>query len=311
MKKNSKIYIAGHAGMVGSAVTAKFREAGYINLILRTRQELDLLNQSAVTDFFEHESPEFVILAAARVGGIKANMDYAADFIYENLQIQNNVIWQAHLAGVKKLLFLGSSCVYPRQAPQPIKEEYFFDGKPEPTNEGYALAKIAGLKLCEKIYGQFNQAFVSCMPTNIYGENDNFDDQNAHVIPALIGRFHRAKQSGESEVVIWGTGKARREFMHVRDLANAVLWLMQNYKEKQFLNIGVGVDVSIKDLALLIKKMVGYEEDVFFDSSKPDGMPRKLLDVSRINALGWKAKISLEDGLNETYEWYKNNIDSK
>jgi len=308
MEKNSKIYIAGHTGMVGSAVTTLFKKSGFDNLILRTRQELDLLNQKAVANFFAEQKPEYVIFAAARVGGIMANRNFPADFMYENLQIQNNVIWQAHISGVKKLLFLGSSCIYPRLAPQPIKEEYFLDGKPEPTNEGYALAKIAGLKLCEKIYNQFNQTFISCMPTNLYGEKDNFDDQTAHMLPALINRFHCAKINGDKQVTVWGTGTPKREFMHVRDLAEAILWLMNNYDQKQFLNVGTGQDESIKDLALLVKKIVGYEGEIIFDSSKPDGMPRKLLDISRINSLGWKAKINLEDGLRETYEWYKNNI---
>jgi len=311
MVKNSKIYIAGHTGMVGSAVTSLFKESGFDNLILRTRQELDLLNQGAVANFFAEQKPDYVIFAAARVGGIMANKNFPADFMYENLQIQNNVIWQAHLSGVKKFLFLGSSCIYPRLSPQPIKEEYFLDGRPEPTNEGYALAKIAGLKFCEKIYDQFNQTFISCMPTNLYGENDNFDDQTAHMLPALINRFHQAKINGDKQVVVWGTGTPRREFMHVRDLAEAILWLMNNYDQKQFLNVGTGQDESIKDLALLVKKIVGYDGEVVFDSSKPDGMPRKLLDVSKINALGWKANIGLEDGLRKTYDWYKNNIDTK
>ena len=304
MEKNSKIYIAGHTGMVGSAVTEVFKESGFNNLVLRTRQELDLLNQQAVVDFFSHELPEYVVFAAARVGGIMANKTFPANFMYENLQIQNNVIWQAHLAGVKKFLFLGSSCIYPRLSPQPIKEEYFLDGKPEPTNEGYALAKIAGLKFCEKIYEQYNQYFISCMPTNLYGENDNFDDQTAHMLPALINRFHQAKINGDKQVVVWGTGTPRREFMHVRDLAEAILWLMNNYDQKQFLNVGTGQDESIKDLALLVKKIVGYDGEIIFDSSKPDGMPRKLLDVSKINSLGWKANIGLEDGLRKTYDWY-------
>lgn len=293
--------------MVGSAIVRRFENKGYKNLILKTREELDLLNQSEVAIFFETEKPDYVVLAAAKVGGIKANMAYGADFLYENLQIQNNVIWQAHLTGVKKLLFLGSSCIYPRDCAQPMKEEYFMKGKPEPTNEGYALAKIAGMKLCEKIYDQFDQKFIACMPTNIYGPNDNFDLESSHVIPALIRRMSEAKENGTSEVVIWGTGNSRREFMYVDDLADAVLWLMENYKEKGFLNVGTGEDISIKDLAYLIKEIVGYEGALKFDNTKPDGMPKKLLDVSKINSLGWKHGIDFEKGLKLTNDYYAKN----
>jgi GDP-L-fucose synthase len=304
IEKNSKIYIAGHAGLVGSAIVRKFKKEGFKNLVLRSRQELDLLDQKAVRKFFLEERPKYVIDCAARVGGIKANMTYSADFLYENMEIQNNIVWSALQNGVKKLLFLGSSCIYPRNCPQPMKEEYFMDGKVEPTNEGYALAKISGMKLCEKIYEQYGRCFISCMPTNIYGENDNFNQDSSHVIPALIGRMHEAKIKNLSKVTIWGSGISRREFLYVDDLADAILWLMKNYNEKQFLNIGTGKDISIKELAEEIKKVVGYDGQLVFDTTKPDGMPKKLLDVSKINALGWKHKISFEDGLKMTYEYF-------
>lgn len=304
MDKTSKIFISGHKGMVGSAITRKFLEEGFTNLILKTRQEVNLLNQNEVKTFFETEKPEYVILSAAKVGGIKANMTSPADFLYENLQMQNNLIWAALKYDVKKLLFLGSSCIYPRECPQPMKEEYLLDGKPEPTNEGYALAKIAGIKLCEKIYDQYGKTFISCMPTNIYGENDNFDIESSHVIPALMRRMHEAKLNNSNEVVIWGSGESRREFLYVDDLADAVFWLMENYEEKQFLNVGTGKDVSIKELAFLIKEIIGYEGELIFDITKPDGMPKKLLDVSKINSLGWKYKIELEDGLKKTFDFF-------
>ncbi len=307
MEKNSKIYIAGHKGMVGSAIVRELANLGYSNLILKTREELNLLNQQAVSDFFKRERPDYVILAAARVGGIAANMAAPADFLFENLEMQNNVIWNAHLNGVKKLMFLGSSCIYPRNCPQPMKEEYLLDGKPEPTNEGYALAKISGLKLCEKLYEQYGDVFISCMPTNIYGVNDNFDEKSSHVIPSLIKRMHEAKNAGKSEVVVWGSGNTRREFLYVDDLAKAIVWLMNNYTDKQFVNIGTGTDISIKELAQLVKKTVGYEGNIIFDSTKPDGMPKKLLDVSKINNAGWKHSLELSVGLTRTYEWYKKN----
>ena len=302
MDKTSKIFISGHKGMVGSAITRKFLKEGFTNLILKTRQEVNLLNQNEVETFFEAEKPEYVILSAAKVGGIKANMTSPADFLYENLQMQNNLIWAALKHNVKKLLFLGSSCIYPRECSQPMKEEYLLDGKPEPTNEGYALAKIVGIKLCEKIYDQYGKTFISCMPTNIYGENDNFDIESSHVIPALMRRMHEAKLNNSKEVVIWGSGESRREFLYVDDLADAVFWLMNNYEEKQFLNVGTGKDISIKELAFLIKKIVGYEGELIFDVTKPDGMPKKLLDVSKINQLGWNAKIDLKQGLNLAYQ---------
>jgi len=308
MKKNSKIYIAGHTGLVGSAILRKFKKEGFLNLILKTKNELNLLDQKAVSDFFIIERPEYVLISAARVGGIKANMTYSADFLYENLQIQNNIIWSALQSDVKKLLFLGSSCIYPRKCPQPMKEEYFMDGKVEPTNEGYALAKISGMKLCEKIFEQYGKIFISCMPTNIYGENDNYDIESSHVIPALIRRMHEAKINNSSKVVIWGSGSSRREFLYVDDLADAIFWLMKNYDKKQFLNIGTGEDVSIKELALMIKDAVGYSGKLVFDKTKPDGMPKKLLDVSKIHAAGWKHKLNLEEGLNKSYNFFKNNL---
>ena len=308
MDKNAKIFIAGHRGLVGSAITRRLQGLGYTNLVLKTRAELNLQDQAAVRDFFQSERPEYVIDSAAKVGGIKANMTYPAEFLYENLQIQNNIIWGAKESGVKKLLFLGSSCIYPRDSPQPMKEEYFSEGKPEPTNEAYAYAKIAGMKLCEYIHDEFHLNFTSCMPTNIYGENDNFDPETSHVIPSLIHRIHEAKVARTPEVVIWGTGVSRREFLHVDDLADAVVWLLENYNDKQFLNIGTGEDISIKDLAFMIKELIGYEGELVFDATKPDGMPRKLLDVSKLHKAGWRHKINFEQGLKRTYDWYLANI---
>jgi len=308
MEKNAKIFIAGHNGLVGSAIVRKLQKDGYSNLVLRTRSELDLLDKSAVEQFFSTEKPEYVIDSAAKVGGIRANMTYPAEFLYENLQIQNNLIWSAKEVEVKKFLFLGSSCIYPRNAMQPMKEEYFSEGKPEPTNEAYAYAKIAGMKLCEYIYDEFKLDFTSCMPTNIYGENDDFNPETSHVIPSLIRRMHEAKVSNTPEVVIWGTGVSRREFLHVDDLADSIVWLLTNYSEKQFLNIGTGEDISIKELAVLIKKLVGYEGELVFDSTKPDGMPKKLLDVSKLHAAGWHHKINFDNGLKRTYDWYLKNV---
>ncbi|MBS8122116.1 GDP-L-fucose synthase family protein [Candidatus Vampirococcus lugosii] len=305
MNKNSKIYIAGHTGLVGGAIVKKLKELGYNNLILKTRQELDLLNQKAVYDFYKKEKPEFVINSAAKVGGIKVNMNYPANFLFENLQMQNNIIWGAHLYDVKKLLFLGSSCIYPRGCPQPMKEGYFLDGKVEPTNEGYALAKITGIKLCEKINEQFGKNFISCMPTNIYGPGDNFDPETSHVIPGLIRRIHEAKENNINEVIVWGTGKSRREFLYVDDLAEACIWMLENYNKKEFLNIGTGDDISIKELAYVIKNLVGYNGNLKFDATKPDGMPKKLLDVSKINNLGWKYKTNFINGLEKTYKGFK------
>lgn len=304
MDLSVKIYVAGHKGLVGSAIVRALQNKGYKNILLRTRAELDLQDQTAVKQFFDSEKPDYVIDSAAKVGGIKANMTYPAEFLYENLQIQNNLIWSAKESGVRKFLFLGSSCIYPRDSPQPMKEEYFSKGSPEPTNEAYAYAKIAGMKLCEYINQEFNLDFTSCMPTNIYGENDNFDPETSHVIPSLIHRMHTAKVENMPEVIIWGTGVSRREFLHVNDLADAVIWLLTNYSNKQFLNIGTGEDISIKELALKIKDLVGYEGELVFDATKPDGMPKKLLDVTKLHDAGWQHRIDFEEGLSRTYNWY-------
>lgn len=306
--KTSKIYVAGHRGLVGSAITRRLKAEGYDNLVLRTRAELDLTDTAAVLQFFKAEKPEYVIDSAAKVGGIKANMTYPAEFLYENLQIQNNLIWSAKESGVRNFLFLGSSCIYPRNSPQPMKEEYFSNGAPEPTNEAYAYAKVAGMKLCEYIYDEFGLSFTSCMPTNIYGENDDFDPETSHVIPSLIRRMHEARIGNVPEVVIWGTGTSRREFLHVDDLADAVVWQLTQYSDKQFLNVGTGEDISIKELAYLIKDLVGYEGNLVFDANKPDGMPKKLLDVSRIHKAGWHHTIGFDEGLKRTYDWYLANI---
>ena len=308
MEKDSKIYVAGHRGMVGSAIVRRLTKDGYTNLILRTRQEMDLLDQQAVQQFFEQERPEYVFLAAAKVGGILANNTYRAQFIYENLQIQNNIIHSAYRYGVKKLLFLGSSCIYPKMAPQPIKEEYLLTGPLEPTNEPYAIAKIAGIKMCEAYNAQYGTNFISTMPTNLYGPHDNFDLQTSHVLPALIRKFHEAKVNHRPYVEIWGTGTPRREFLHVDDLADACVFLMQHYNDSQFVNVGVGEDISIKELALLIQDIVGYQGELRFDTSTPDGTPRKLLDVSRLHALGWKARIPLREGIRQTYQWFLEHI---
>lgn len=301
MKKNSRIYIAGHRGMVGSAIFRRLEGEGYTNLVTRTSAELDLRNQQAVTDFFNVEKPEYVFLAAAKVGGIVANNTYRADFLYENLMIQSNIIHNSYLTGVKKLLFLGSSCIYPKLAPQPLKEEYLLTGLLEPTNEPYAIAKIAGIKLCDAYRDQYNCDFISVMPTNLYGYNDNYDLQNSHVLPALIRKFHEAKVEGAKEVVVWGSGKPMREFLFADDLADACLYLMLNYSEPSLINIGTGKDITIKDLALLIKKEVGFEGDLVFDSSKPDGTPRKLMDVSKLHSHGWKHRIELSEGISLAY----------
>ncbi|MCS6821805.1 MAG: GDP-L-fucose synthase [Microscillaceae bacterium] len=297
MEKNAKIYVAGHRGMVGSAIVRKLQSEGYTNLVLRTSQELDLRNQAAVAQFFAQEQPEYVFLAAAKVGGILANNTYRGEFLYDNLMIQTNVIHQSYVYGVKKLMFLGSSCIYPKFAPQPLKEEYLLTGSLEPTNEPYAIAKIAGIKLCDAYRSQYGCNFISVMPTNLYGENDNYDLQNSHVLPALMRKFVEAKQENKPTVEVWGTGTPLREFLHADDLADACLFLMKNYNESGIINIGVGKDISIKDLALLIKRLVGYEGEIVFNTTKPDGTPRKLLDVSKLHALGWKHKISLEQGI--------------
>lgn len=309
--KNSRIYIAGHKGLVGSAVLKKFQQEGYSNLITKAHSELDLIRQDAVERFFDAEKPEYVIIAAARVGGIRANSAYMADFEYENLMIQNNIIWTAHKSGVRKLMFLGSSCIYPRDCDQPMKEEYLLTGLLEPTNEGYAISKIAGLKLCEYIYKQFNKVFISAMPANVYGPNDRFDLEHSHVVPAMIMKFLEAKEKNVPYVEVWGTGRAKRDFLYVEDLADAIYFLMQNYNDKDFINIGTGVDISIKELVETIKRVVGFSGEPRFNTSKPDGMPRKLMDASKIQALGWKAKISLREGLQKTVDWYNQQIVDK
>lgn len=302
MNKDSKIYIAGHRGMVGSAIVRKLEREGYTNFVTRTSSQLDLRDQSAVKEFFEEEKPHYVFLSAAKVGGINANNIYRAEFLYDNLMIQNNVIHHSWKNQVKKLLFLGSSCIYPKMAPQPLKEEYLLTGLLEQTNEPYAIAKIAGIKMCESYRRQYGANYISVMPTNLYGPNDNYDLNNSHVLPALIRKFHEAKENGKPTVTVWGSGTPLREFLHVDDLADACYFLMQNYNEELFLNVGVGEDISIRDLALLVKKVVGFEGELVFDSSKPDGTPRKLMDVSKLHSLGWKARIGLEDGIRSVYE---------
>ncbi|MFL2571693.1 MAG: GDP-L-fucose synthase family protein [Parvicellaceae bacterium] len=310
MEYNDKIFVAGHNGMVGSAIVRALQREGYQNLIVKSSAELDLTNQQLVADFFEKQQPKYVFLAAAKVGGIHANNSYRADFIHQNLMIQNNVIHSSHVCQVKKLLFLGSSCIYPKFANQPIKESELLSGKLEPTNEPYAIAKIAGIKMCQAYRDQYDDNFISVMPTNLYGPNDNYDLQNSHVLPALIRKFHEAKINKLSNVEIWGSGSPKREFLHVDDLADACLFLMLNYNEAPFLNIGTGTDLSIKELALLIKDVVGYSGDLKFDRTKPDGTPRKLLDVSKVNAVGWKYKIPLADGITKVYEDFKQKYDS-
>jgi len=301
VEKDAKIYVAGHRGMVGSAIHRKLIELGYNNILTRTSQELDLRNQQAVADFFNEEKPDYVFLAAAKVGGIMANNTYRADFIYENMAIQNNVIKSSYDNEVRKLMFLGSSCIYPKMAPQPLNEDLLLTGTLEPTNEPYAIAKIAGIKMTEAFRDQYGCNFISVMPTNLYGINDNYHPQNSHVLPALIRRFHEAKVNNLDNVVIWGTGTPLREFLFSDDLADACVFLMNNYDEKQFVNIGIGEDLSIKDLAELIKEVIGYEGNISFDSSKPDGTPRKLMDVSKLHALGWKHKINLREGIKLAY----------
>lgn len=305
MNLNDKIYIAGHRGMVGSAILRQLKAEGYTNFILKTSSELDLRNQQAVIDFFTQEKPDYVFLAAAKVGGIIANNTFRADFIYENLMIQNNVIHQAYVNGVKKLMFLGSSCIYPKMAQQPLKEEYLLTGLLEPTNEPYAIAKIAGIKMCDGYRDQYGCNFISVMPTNLYGPNDNYDLKNSHVLPAMLRKFIMAKRNGDKSVTIWGTGSPKREFLHADDLAKACLFLMKNYSESGLVNIGIGDDISILDLALLVKKIVGFDGEILTDTSKPDGTPRKLMDVSKLNSLGWKAKITLEEGIKKVYEEIK------
>ena len=304
MEKNAKIYIAGHNGMVGSAILRRLQREGYDNFVLRSSKELDLRVQHDVKTFFEEEKPEYVFLAAAKVGGILANDTYRAEFLYDNLMIQNNVIHQAYVNGVKKLLFLGSSCIYPKHAPQPLKEEYLLTGELEPTNEPYAIAKIAGIKMCDAYRDQYGCNFISAMPTNLYGPNDNYDLKTSHVLPALIRKFHEAKVENKPFVEVWGTGFPRREFLHVDDLADACLFLMEHYNESGFVNVGTGVDVTIKELAEMIKGVVGYEGETRWDTSKPDGTPRKLMEVERLQKLGWYDSISIEEGIKKTLNQY-------
>jgi len=304
MNKQDKIYIAGHRGMAGSAIVRKLTEEGYQNLLMRTSAELDLRNQQKTLEFLEKEKPDYVFLAAAKVGGIVANNTYRAEFIYDNICIQNNVIHGAYIAQTKKLLFLGSSCIYPRMAPQPIKEEYLLTGPLEYTNEPYAIAKIAGIKMCDAYRDQYGCNFISVMPTNLYGPNDNYDLKTSHVIAALLRKIHEAKVNNQSSVTLWGTGEPRREFLHVDDLADASVFLMKNYNEQGLMNVGTGKDLTINELAAVIKNVVGYTGKIEHDTSKPDGTPRKLLDVSKLSALGWIAKINLEDGLRKVYKQY-------
>lgn len=306
MEQTAKIYIAGHRGMVGSGLERKLRKEGYNNIVTRTSAELDLRNQQAVNDFFEKENPGYVILAAAKVGGIHANNTYRAEFIYDNLMIEANIIHASYLSKVTKLLFLGSSCIYPKLAPQPLKEEYLLSGYLEPTNQPYAIAKIAGIEMCDSYRAQYGCNFISAMPTNLYGTNDNYHPENSHVLPALIRRIVLAEKNNEPNVTIWGTGTPRREFLHVDDVADACYFLLQNYNENGLVNIGCGEDVSIKELAELIIAEVGYEGELLFDSTKPDGTPRKLMDTSKLNMLGWKSKINIKEGITKTLEEIKN-----
>ncbi|WP_214807091.1 GDP-L-fucose synthase [Exiguobacterium sp. s102] len=307
MNKSSKIYVAGHRGLVGSAILRKLEIEGYENLIVRTSKELDLRDKQQVDSFFELEKPEFVFLAAAKVGGIVANNEFPADFIRDNLMIQTNVIDASYRNQVEKLLFLGSTCIYPKLAPQPLKEEYLLTGPLEPTNDAYALAKIAGIKMCQSYNKQYGTNYISAMPTNLYGENDNFDLQSSHVMPALIRKFHEAKLSNQSSVEVWGTGTPKREFLYSDDLADACVYLMNHYNEDEIINIGVGEDVSIKELAETVQRVVGFKGELKFDTTKPDGTPRKLVDTTKINQLGWKADVKLEDGISLAYEWFLNN----
>jgi GDP-L-fucose synthase len=309
MDSQSKIYIAGHNGLVGSAIVRTLQAQGYTNLVLRSSRDLDLRRQQDVDDFFAQEKPDYVFLAAAKVGGIQANNTYRAEFLYDNLMIEANIIHSAYRHRVQKLLFLGSSCIYPKFCAQPMQEASLLTGFLEPTNEPYAIAKIAGLKLCENYRRQYDVNFISAMPTNLYGPNDNFDLANSHVLPALIRKFHEAKVTQSPTVSVWGTGEPLREFLYVDDLADALIFLMKNYHQVEFVNVGTGEEISIRELALMVKAVVGYSGDIVFDASKPDGTPRKLLDVSRLQALGWKAQTDLKGGLEKTYAWYLSNID--
>ena len=305
MNKTDKIYVAGHNGMVGSSIVRKLNAEGFHNIIGMPRKELDLRNQQAVQDFYAREKPDYVFLAAAKVGGIISNNTYRAEFLYDNIMIEANIVNGAYVHDVKKLFFLGSSCIYPRMAPQPLREEFLLTGALEPTNEPYAIAKIAGVKLCEAYHDQYGCNFISVMPTNLYGPNDNYHPENSHVLPALMRKFHEAKSTGTPSVTVWGTGFARREFLHTDDFADACFFLMQHYNEKEFVNIGCGEDISIKDLAYLLKRVTGYEGEIYFDHEKPDGTPRKLMDTSKLTALGWTPKIKLEEGVARVYEDFK------
>ena len=305
MESDAKIFVAGHRGLVGGAILRRLKKAGFTNLLGRSSRQLDLRDQGAVARFFRRERPDYVFLAAARVGGIRANSTFPAQFIYDNLMIEGNLIHQAYLHGVKKLLFLGSSCIYPKFAPQPMKEEYLLDGKLEPTNEPYAVAKIAGIKMCQAYNRQYGTCFISVMPTNLYGPGDNFDLLDSHVIPALMRRFHLARMTEAKEVAVWGSGSPRREFLYVDDLAEACLFLMEHYRESDILNVGVGRDLSIRELAAMMARVTGFKGRLSFDPSQPDGTPRKLLDVRRLTALGWQAQVSLEEGLRRTYQWFR------
>lgn len=304
MKKDSKIYVAGHRGLVGSAIVRKLKDSGYENLVVRTYEELDLVRQERVEEFFEEERPEYVFLAAAKVGGIWANSQFPAEFIYSNLVIETNIIHSSYLYGVKKLLFLGSSCIYPKHCPQPMKEEHLLSGYLEPTNEPYAVAKIAGIKMCQSYNRQYGTRYISVMPTNLYGPGDNFDLKTSHVLPALIRKFHEAKMGGDKSVEVWGTGAPRREFLYVDDLADACLYLMNNYDGGDIINVGVGKDQSIRELAEMVGDVVGFEGDLRFDPTKPDGTPLKLLDVSKLTALGWQVDTPLAEGIKKAYQWY-------
>lgn len=310
MEKNSLIYVAGHKGLVGSAIVRRLQGLGYANLILRSRQELDLLSQSAVAEFFSQFKPEYVFLAAAKVGGIMGNKLHKADFVYQNLQIQNNIIHNSYLHKTKKLLFLGTACIYPRDCPQPIREEYLLSGALEETNDAYAIAKIAGIKMCHAYNEQYGTDFISVMPNNLYGINDNFDIENGHVLPCLIYKFHFAKINHSPSVEVWGTGAPLRDFLNVDDLADACVYLMNNYDKSDIINIGTGEEISIKDLVLTIKNIIDYQGEVIWNTSKPDGTPRKFLDISKLHGLGWTHRIKLVGGIRETYEWFLKNYDS-
>ena len=311
MEKGEKIFVAGHQGMIGSAILRRLREDGFTNLVIRASSELDLTDQKMVFDFFMDEKPGYVFLTVAKMGGILANSKYPAEFIYNNIQSQNNVIHSAWKSGVKKLLFLGSSCIYPKGCPQPMKEEHLMSGKLEPTSEPYAIAKITGIKMCQSYNFQYGTDYISVVPADLYGPNDDFDSETSHVLPALIGKMHQAKISNEHEVVVWGTGSPRRECLYVDDLADACVFLMNNYDESKIINVGYGEDLSIKELALLIKDIVGFDGDIIFDESKPDGAPRKLLDSGGIRRIGWMPKIGLEEGIRQTYQWYDNYVKAK